>query len=91
MKKNVRKAALAQARSAKLWWDSESRRILTWDHVPGIQGVLVLDEAEAVHQLDLSDLPGAMFSKVGLDVGLGGFCYSSPGRSGQQVERFSGT
>lgn len=40
--------------------------------VTRIHRVFVLDEAEAVHELDLCDLAGAVSLKVGLDIGLGG-------------------
>ena len=45
----------------------------TRNDISSIHGVLVLDEAESVHQLDLGDLAGAMAGKVSLDVGLGSF------------------
>lgn len=45
----------------------------TRNDVASIHGVLVLDEAEAIHELDLGDLAGAMAGKVSLDVGLGSF------------------
>lgn len=44
---------------------------LTRDNVASIHGVLVFDEAEAVHQLDLGDFSGAMSRKVSLNIGLG--------------------
>lgn len=44
---------------------------LTRDDITGIHRILVLDEAEAIHELHLSNLPGAMGRKVGLDIGLG--------------------
>lgn len=44
------------------------------DDVAGVHGVAVLDEAEAVHELDVEDLAGAMFVKVALDVGSGDCC-----------------
>lgn len=45
--------------------------MLTWDNIPGIHGILVLNEAEAVHELDLGNLTGAMGREVSLDIGLG--------------------
>jgi hypothetical protein len=42
------------------------------DNVTSIHGVLVLDETEAVHELDLGDLARAMGLEVGLYVCLGG-------------------
>lgn len=44
---------------------------LTRNDIASIHRVLILDEAKAVHHLDLSDLPGAMGREVGFDVGLG--------------------
>jgi hypothetical protein len=44
---------------------------LTRDDISGIHRILVLDKAEAIHELHLSDLPGAMGRKVSLDIGLG--------------------
>ena len=45
---------------------------LTGNDVAGVHGVLVLDEAEAVHELDLGDLTGSMAGEVVLNIGLGG-------------------
>jgi hypothetical protein len=42
------------------------------DDVAGIHGILVFDEAEAVHQLDLGDLTGAVGLEVTFDLGLCG-------------------
>lgn len=47
-------------------------RKLTWNDIPGVHGVLVLDEAETIHDLDLDNLTSAMGGKMGLDVRLGG-------------------
>lgn len=44
---------------------------LTWDHIAGVHRILILDEAEAVHEFDLRDLSGAMGAEVRLNVGLG--------------------
>ena len=44
---------------------------LTRDDITGIHGVLVFDEAKAVHQLYLGDFSSAMSRKVGLNIGLG--------------------
>lgn len=41
---------------------------LTRNHISSIHRILVLDKPESVHQLDLCDLPGAMATKVFLDV-----------------------
>lgn len=46
---------------------------LTWDNVTCVQGILVLDEAKAVHKLDFGDLAGTVGREMGLDIGLGGF------------------
>ena len=40
------------------------------DDIARIHGVLVLDEAEAIHELDFHDLTGAMGIEVILDIGL---------------------
>jgi len=47
------------------------RSMKGWDDIPGVHGVLILNEAEAVHNLDLCDLAGAMLGEMSLDVGLG--------------------
>jgi hypothetical protein len=44
---------------------------LTWDDILRIHGVLVLNKAEAIHEFDLGNLPGAMGVEVVLNVGLG--------------------
>lgn len=43
----------------------------TWDYITSVHGVLVLDEAEAIHELNLSDLASAMGVEVVLNIGLG--------------------
>jgi hypothetical protein len=53
------------------WFGVKKKGRLTRNNVSGIHRVLVFDEAEAIHQLDLGDLPGAMSRKMSLDVGLG--------------------
>jgi hypothetical protein len=45
---------------------------LTGNDVACVHAVFVLDEAEAVHELDLGDLTSSMAGEVVLDVGLGG-------------------
>jgi len=50
---------------------------LTRDDISRVHRVLVLDEAEAIHQLDLGDLSRAMGRKVSLDIGLGGWWVAS--------------
>lgn len=52
-------------------WKRERERKPTWNDIPGIHGVLVLDETEAVHKLDLGNLSGAMGREVRLNIGLG--------------------
>lgn len=47
---------------------------LTRNHVSGIQGVIIFDEAEATHELDFGDLSSSMFGEMGLDIGLVGCC-----------------
>lgn len=47
------------------------KKKLTWNDVPGIHGILILDEAEAVHEFDLRDLTRAMGAKVFFDVLFG--------------------
>jgi len=42
------------------------------DDITSIHCVLVLDEAESVHELDLSDLASAVRREVAFDIGLGG-------------------
>jgi hypothetical protein len=46
--------------------------VLTRDDVTRVHCVLILDEAKAVHELDLGDLTGAMGVEMGLDLSLGG-------------------
>ena len=44
---------------------------LTWNNVLRIQRVLVLKEAEAIHELDLCNVSGAMALKVLLNIFFG--------------------
>ena len=44
---------------------------LTWNNIAGVHGIFVLDETEAVHELDFGDIAGAMGREVGLNIGLG--------------------
>lgn len=44
----------------------------TWNHIPGIHGVLVFDEAESIHYLDFDNLASAMGGEVAFDIRLGG-------------------
>jgi hypothetical protein len=57
----------------------EVRSMESWDDIPGIHGILVLDEAKTVHKLDLGNLTGAMGREVSLNIGLG----SIPGQIAQ--------
>jgi hypothetical protein len=43
----------------------------TRDDIARVHVVLVLDEAEAIHELDLGNLAGAMGVEVVLNIGLG--------------------
>jgi hypothetical protein len=45
---------------------------LTRYNITSIHSILVLNEAEAIHELDLSDLTSSMRCEVGLHIGLGG-------------------
>jgi len=47
--------------------------MLTRDNITSIHGVFILDEAEAIHELDLRDFAGAMGSEVLLNIGLSGY------------------
>ena len=51
---------------------------LTRNDVARVHRVLVLDEAEAIHELDLGDLASAMGREMGLDIGLGGIAGKIP-------------
>lgn len=46
---------------------------LTRNDITGIHGILVFDESEAIHELDLGDLSGAMSVEMRLDIGLGSY------------------
>ena len=54
-----------------LWNSMQGRKVRTRNHVACIHGVFVLDEAEAIHELDLGNLAGAMGVEVILDISLG--------------------
>ena len=45
----------------------------TRNDIASIHSILVLDKAEAIHELDLGDLPGAVSVEMGLDISLGGW------------------
>lgn len=47
------------------------RTSLTRNDIARIQSILVLDEAEPIHELDLGNLAGAMAVEVVLNIGLG--------------------
>ena len=51
--------------------ERQKRGQLTRDNILSVHGILVLDETEAVHQLDLGDFSGSMSRKVSLNIGLG--------------------
>lgn len=42
-------------------------------NITGIHGILIFNEAEAVHQLDFGNLSGAMGAEVFLDILFGDF------------------
>ena len=44
---------------------------LTWHHIARIHRILVLDKAEAIHELNLRNLAGAMAVEVVFNIGLG--------------------
>jgi hypothetical protein len=46
---------------------------LTRNDITGIHGILVFDEPEAIHELDLGDLSGAMSVEMGLDISFGSY------------------
>jgi len=45
---------------------------LTGNHVARIHRILVLDEAEAIHELDLGDFAGSMGCEMVFNIALGG-------------------
>lgn len=51
--------------------NTECDQKLTWDNVAGIHGILILDEAKTIHELNLCNFSGAMFREMRLDIGLG--------------------
>jgi len=61
---------------------------LTRDDISRVHRILVLDETESVHELDLGDLASAMGGKMGLNIGLGscrqqsGAAFNGTGREG---------
>lgn len=46
---------------------------LTRNDITGIHGILVFDESETIHELDLGDFSGAMSVEMGLDISFGGY------------------
>ena len=74
---NVRNAVGGRIVSTELnsWVNTATESMassLTWNHVSGIQRILVLDKTEAVHKLDFGYFTSAMLGEMGLDIGLGG-------------------
>ena len=49
----------------------------TRNDIARIHGVFVLDEAEAIHELNLGNLAGAMGVEVVLNIGLGSYSHGS--------------
>lgn len=62
---------------------------LTRNNVARIHGILILNEAEAIHELDLRDLAGAMGTEVSLDLGLGDFALGNRVSVAIQKKHFS--
>jgi hypothetical protein len=59
----------------------EGRRF-TWDYIPSIHGIFILDEAKATHQLDLRNLARAMTAEMFFDILLGDWKENvTPGRA----------
>lgn len=48
------------------------RAKLTWNNIASIHSILILNEAEAVHELNLCDLASSMSLEVSLNICLGG-------------------
>jgi hypothetical protein len=55
-------------------------KVPTRNNIASVHFVFILDEAEAVHELDLLDGTATMLGEVILHFGLG--CYSNPGQHG---------
>lgn len=51
---------------------------LTWHDITRIHRVFVLNEAKAIHELDLGDLASAMGVEVVLNIGLGSYSARVP-------------
>ena len=68
---DVRKATGCVSRSSIIIHGERACRIRTRYDISRIHGVFVLDEAEAIHKLNLGDLACAMSVEVVLDIGLG--------------------
>lgn len=45
--------------------------MLTWNNIARVHRVLIFDEAESIHQLDLGNFASAMGRKVSFNIGLG--------------------
>jgi hypothetical protein len=70
----TRKVLLASRTTSKLHCQSlafEVTAMESRDNVTSIHGILILDEAKAVHQLDLRNLTGAMGREVFFDILFG--------------------
>lgn len=71
----VAKTALAMPGTAgELDSESFSHEIRAMEsryNITSIHGVLVLDETEAIHELNLGDFSGTMSREVSLDIGFG--------------------
>jgi hypothetical protein len=50
----------------------ERRSMESWDDIASVHGVLVFDESEAAHELDLCNLAGSMLLKMRLHICLRG-------------------
>lgn len=70
----VRKAGKA----VSICYSNSSEQVFTWDDVARIHGVLVLDEAEAIHEFDLGDLASSVSLEMGLDVCFGSIAGEVP-------------
>lgn len=63
---------------------------LTWNNIPGIHRILVFDEAEAVHELDLGNLTRAMAAKVFFDFLFGDWKESNTKMGQMQMSALCG-
>lgn len=60
--------------------------IRTGHNVTRVHRIFVLDEAKAVHELDLGDLASAMGVEVVLNIGLGSYSARGPVSEFRRVE-----